>query len=206
MDLKTGNKERLILEVAEKLFIEKGYTGTKTTEIASDAGVNHALLHYYFRTKENLFGKIFEKKAAQLLGSFAIAVDKNSSFFDKVREGIETHFDFLQKNPKLPFFILREIVSDKERKSFILKNLFPIGMELLQKFKTVIRNEVQKGAIRPVKTIDLLLNIVSLNVFTFVAAQIFFDMDSEEDQEKMRIFLEERKKNNVELIINSLKK
>ena len=206
MDLKTGGKEQLILEVAENLFIEKGYAGTKTTEIASDAGVNHALLHYYFRTKENLFSKIFEQKAVQLLESFNINIDENSSFFDKIKEAIEAHFDFLCKNPKLPFFILREIVSDKERKAFMLKNLFPIGAELLQKFKTVIRNEIQKGVIRPIKTIDLLLNIVSLNVFTFVAAQIFFDMDSEEDQEKIRIFLEERKKNNVELIINSLKK
>jgi len=205
MDLKTSSKEQLILEVAENLFIEKGYTGTKTTEIASDAGVNHALLHYYFRTKENLFSKIFEQKAIQLLGSFEINVDENSSFFEKLKEGIEAHFEFIRKNPKLPFFILREIVSDKERKSFILKNLFPIGKELLNKYKTVIRNEVRKGNIRSVKTIDLLLNIVSLNVFTFVAAQIFFDFDSEDDQEKINVFLEERKINNVELIINSLK-
>jgi len=195
----------LILEVAEKLFIEKGYTGTKTTEIADNAGVNHALLHYYFRTKENLFNKIFEQKAAHLLSSFSFTVDDDFSFFDKLKEGIEFHFDFLRKTPKLPLFILREIVSNKERKAYIFKNLFPVGKELFQKFNAVIDNEIRKGAIRHVKATDLLLNIVSLNVFSFVAAQVFFDMDSEENQENIRVFLEERKKNNVELIINSLK-
>ena len=174
MDIKTGNKEQLILEVAEKLFIKKGYTGTKTTEIADNAKVNHALLHYYYRTKENLFIQIFEQKASQLLGCFTITFDNDSSFFEKLKKGIETHFDFLSKNPNLPLFILREIVADKNRKVFILKNLLPVGNEMYQKFKTVIRKEINKGLIRPVKTMDLLLNIISLNVFAFVAAQLFF--------------------------------
>ena len=205
MDLKSGNKEQLILEIAEKLFIEKGYTGTRTTEIASEAGVNHALLHYYYRTKENLFNKIFEQKASQLLGSFSINVDVDSPFMEKIKNVIETHFDFLWENPKLPFFIIREIVLDKERKYFMLQNLLPIGKELHQKIKTVIKKEICKGVIRPIKTTDLLLNIISLNVFAFVAAQIFFDMDTEKDKEKLKLFLEERKKNNVEIIINSIK-
>jgi AcrR family transcriptional regulator len=205
MELKTNNTEQIILDVAEKLFIEKGYTGTKTTEIANEAGVNHALLHYYFRTKENLFNQIFEQKAVQLLGCFAITFDKDLSFFEKIKVGIETHFELLSKSPKLPLFILREIVTDNSRKVYILKNLLPVGKELYKKLKVAIRNEMQKGNIRPVKTTDLLLSIVSLNVFAFVAAQIFFDMDAEEDQGKIRFFLDERKRNNVELIINSLK-
>jgi len=205
MDLKSGNKEQLILEVAEKLFLEKGLAGTTTTEIANEAGVNHALLHYYFRTKENLFGKIFEQKASQIIESFSITIDDDSSFFEKLKDGIETHFDFLSKNPKLPLFIIREVANDKDRKAFILKDLFPVGKVIYQKFKTLIRKERERGAIRPIKTIDLLLNIASLNVFAFIAAQIAFDMDAEEEQEDIRIFLEERKKNNVELIINSLK-
>ena len=205
MELKTGSKEQIILEVAEKLFVEKGYAGTKTTEIADEAGVNHALLHYYFRTKENLFNQIFEQKASLILGSFTITFDSDSSFFEKIKDGIETHFDVISKNPKLPLFILREIVTDKDRKDFILKNLMPVGKEMYRKFHILVRKEIKKGAIRPVKTKDLLLNIASLNVFAFVAAQVLFDMDAESDKENLRIFLEGRKKNNVKLIINSLK-
>ena len=205
MELKTSNKEQLILEVAEKLFIEKGYAGTKTTEIADDAGVNHALLHYYYRTKENLFSQIFEQKASELMGCFTIAFDIDSSFLEKLKGGIETHFDFLSKNPNLPLFILREIIADKDRKEYVLKNILPVGKEMFRKFKTVVRKEIRRGFIRPVRAADLLLNIISLNVFAFVAAQLLFDMDAEEDREKLRFFLEERKRNNVELIINSLK-
>lgn len=207
MELKTNNKEQMILEVAEKLFIEKGYTGTKTTDIAEVAGVNHALLHYYFRTKENLFSQIFEQKVLQVLESLKIIVDNDSSSFsEKLKKGIETHFDFLTKNPELPLFILREIVMNKDRKAFIRKNIFPYGKQMLQKFEGVIRKEVQKGTVRPIKAADLVLNIASLNVFAFVIAQVLFDANTEEDRENVRLFLESRKKNNVEMIMNSLKK
>jgi len=205
MDLKSGNKEQLILEIAEKLFMEKGYTATKTTEIANEAGVNHALLHYYFRTKENLFNKIYEQKINQLSGSFSISVNDEFPFLEKLKKVIEAHFDFLSKNPKLPLFIIREIVLDKERKAFILNYVFPLAKELYTHFKNIINIEIKKGVIRQVKAIDLLLNIASLNVFAFVAAQIFYDLEAEEDKEKIKIFFDDRKKNNVELIINSIK-
>jgi AcrR family transcriptional regulator len=205
MELKANNKEQLILEVAEKLFIEKGYEGTKTTEIAKDAGVNHALLHYYYRTKENLFNQIFEEKASLILGSIVLTFDNDSSFFEKIKDGIEAHFDLISKNPKLPLFILREIVTNKSRKEFVMKNILPVGNGIYQKFNAAVRGAIRKGLIRPVKTTDLLLNIASLNVFAFVAAQVLFDMDADENSEKLRIFLEERKRNNVDLIINSLK-
>jgi len=205
MDLKTINKEQIILEVAEKLFIDKGFAGTKTMEIADIAGVNHALLHYYYRSKENLFNRIFEQKASQMLENFSLIFDNNSTFFEKVKEGIVAHFEFLSKNPKLPIFIMREIIADKSRKEFVLNNIFPVGKDILKKFNYAVRKEIENGLIRPVKTIDLLLNIVSLNVFSFITAQIFFDTENEADCEKLRIFLDERKNNNVELIINSLK-
>ena len=205
MELKTGNTEQLILEVAEKLFIEKGYTGTRTAEIANEAGVNQALLHYYFRTKENLFNQIFEQKATQLLECFSMSVDNDSAFFEELKAGIEAHFEILSKSPGLPLFILREVVSDKNRKDFIMKNLLPTGMELYKKLKVAIRREARRGRIRPVRTFDLLFNVVSLNVFAFVAAQLLFDTNAEEDQKNMRKFLEERKRNNIKLIINSLK-
>ena len=207
MELRTNNKEQMILEVAEKLFIEKGYAGTKTTDIAEIAGVNHALLHYYFRTKENLFNQIFEQKVLQILDSLKIIVDNEiSSFSEKLKNGIEMHFDFLNKNPELPLFILQEIVMNKDRKAFIRKNIFPHAKQMLQQFDGVIRKEVQKGTIRMIRASDLVLNIASLNVFAFVIAQVLFDMDSEDDRENIRFFLESRKKNNVEMIMNSLKK
>ena len=66
MKEETSNTEQSILKAAEKEFLKKGFSGSKTTEIAKEAGVTHAMLHYYFRTKENLFNKVFEEKAKQL--------------------------------------------------------------------------------------------------------------------------------------------
>jgi AcrR family transcriptional regulator len=199
--LQTINTEQQILDAAEKIFIEKGYSGTRTTEIAKVAGVNHAMLHYYFRTKENLFNKIFEQKATVLLGFFSLAFDGDYPFFEKIKRVVETHFDFLSKNLKLPVFILREIVADKTRKDFLLKRMFPIGKELFDKVEKEIQEEIKKGTIKPIKAQDFILNVAALNVFTFVAAQAIFDMENE----NLTQFLQERKENNIRFIIDSLK-
>jgi AcrR family transcriptional regulator len=205
MELKTTNTEQVILEAAEKIFIEKGYAGTRTIEIAQAAGVNHALLHYYFRTKENLFNQIFEQKASQLLGFFVEAFSRDYPFFEKLKIGIERHFDLLKQTPGLPLFVLTEIIQNKERKNFILQKVATIGEEILKKMSTAINAEIRKGTIRPIRARDLLVNIGSLNVFAFVAVQIFFDGQQDKDSPGYQRFLEERKKNNVETIINSLK-
>ena len=78
------NTEQAILKAAEKEFIEKGYALSKTTEIAKAAGVTHAMLHYYFRTKENLFDKVFQEKSRLIAGSFASIVNEDLPFLEKV--------------------------------------------------------------------------------------------------------------------------
>jgi AcrR family transcriptional regulator len=204
-ELKTTNTEQAILEAAETLFIEKGFNGTKTTEIAKVAGVNHAMLHYYFRTKEKLFNQIFEQKASQLLGFFVQAFDMELPFFEKLKIGIETHFDFIAQQPGLPLFVLREIIQNKERKDLILQKALPMGVEILKRMAQAINEEVNQGNICSVQAQNLLLNIASLNIFAFVAAQAIFDNQTDQSNELYKNFLEARKKNNVEVIINSLK-
>ena len=206
MELKQVNTENMILEAAERLFIQKGYAGTRCMEIAEAAGVNHAMLHYYFRTKDSLFNRIFEQKAAQLLEFFVAAFDSDLPFLEKVKMGIERHFDFIAQDPELPFFVLREFIQDEERKKAILQKMLPVGMEVLKRMSFAIREEYHRGNIRFIKAQDLLLNIASLNIFTFVALQIFFDVSKDRDKIEYRNFLEERKRNNVEVIIKSLKK
>jgi AcrR family transcriptional regulator len=199
------NTEQIILEAAEKLFIEKGYTATRTTEIAQVAGVNHAMLHYYFRTKENLFNQIFEQKAGQLLVFFLTAFNRDLPFFEKLKIGIEMHFDLLAENPGLPAFVLREIILDKERKKVILRKALPVGMQIVETMTKAINEEVSQGHIRPFRARDLLFNIASLNVFSIMIAQVGFDVPKDKESEEFKNFLAERKQNNVEVIINSLK-
>lgn len=198
------NTESTILEAAEKIFIEKGYAATRTTEIAKEAGVNHAMLHYYFRTKENLFNKIFEKKAAQLISFFIVAFDSDLPFFEKLRYGIGMHFDFLNRNRELPLFILREISHDKERREMVVKGIYPYITDFLHKMTSDLQAEKERGTVRDISPLDLLLNIVSLNVFSFVGVQIFYG--NEKDNRVVDDFLERRKQNNAEVIISSIKR
>lgn len=83
MKEETSNTEQSILKAAEKEFLKKGFSGSKTTEIAKEAGVTHAMLHYYFRTKENLFNKVFEEKTRQLADTFLSRVDESLPFLEK---------------------------------------------------------------------------------------------------------------------------
>ena len=113
MKEETSNTEQSILKAAEKEFLKKGFSGSKTTEIAKEAGVTHAMLHYYFRTKENLFNKVFEEKAKQLADTFLSRVDESLPFLEKIKCFIEAHFDLLTANPELPLFIYREILTNE---------------------------------------------------------------------------------------------
>ena len=107
--------EQSILKVAEQLFLDKGFNRTSTTEIARVVGCNQTLIHYYFRTKENLFNRIFEKKLEQIIPQLFELSQQKVSFLERIRQVIEIHFSILQQNPKLPRMILNELGTDPKR-------------------------------------------------------------------------------------------
>jgi AcrR family transcriptional regulator len=203
MKAKNTAAEQNILEAAEKVFLDKGYAGAKTTEIAKRAGVNHAMLHYYFRTKENLFNQVFEQKAGLFLDTFRDAFRLDLPFTEKIKRSVEMHFDKIGENPKVPMFVLREIVASREKRDFIMHRIIPAAAAVFGELESVIHEETATGNIAPVKVIDLLLNIASLNVLTHIAAQVYFDGGRRSSRE-LRDFLEQRKQNNVAVILKSL--
>ena len=120
-----NDTEVRILQAAEKEFLEKGYAGAKTTDIAAAAGVTHAMLHYYFRTKDKLFDKIVSEKIDKLveilLGAFG---NPELPLKERLSEGISRHFEFLVANPGLPRFIINELAMHPERIDYIRDRLF----------------------------------------------------------------------------------
>ena len=205
MGAENQNTEQILLKAAEKLFIEKGFDGAKMTEIAQLAGVNHALLHYYFRTKENLFSRVFEQIATQMVGFFNIAFEGEAPFFEKLKRAIELHFDGLIERIDLPMFIFHEVIQKEERRAYFVEQIFPTAKRIMARMHGDIKREVKKGTIRPVKAQNLLMNIAALNVFSFIGAEILFDMKDEKMSGTLKKFLDDRKQNNVNTIINSLK-
>ena len=192
--------ETLILQAAEKEFLDKGYAGAKTTEIAEAAGVTHAMFHYYFRTKDKLFEKIVSDKIDSL-GDILLGAVGNPELplKERIRDGISRHFDVLAANPALPRFIINELAVHPDR-------IVPIREKLLEKVGVALKSiQSELDRLPGVKTnaMMLLADIVSLNVFPFVAAPMLTaaagDFFKDYDE-----FLEVRKQENVKTILTKL--
>jgi AcrR family transcriptional regulator len=200
------NKEQAILEAAEHEFLDKGFEATKTTKIASRAGVTHAMLHYYYRTKENLFDKIFERKTTLLRDSLLRSFDRRDMpFLERIQCGLESHFDFIRNHPGLPRFVINELLFKPQRLRLFERKIRKVADGLIAGISEDMEAEVRKGTINRIDPITLIIDIASLNVFVFVAMPLLrtFAMDSYDSEEA---FLEARKKENIEMIMRRLKK
>ena len=203
---KEKNKEQAILEAAEYEFLDKGFEAAKTTKIASLAGVTHAMLHYYYRTKENLFNMVFEKKVNLLKDALFVLFDNQGTpFLERVQRAIELHFDFLSANPELPRFVMNELLFNPKRLILYEKNIKKMGSHVLKRMSEEIEAEVKQGTIDPIDPVSLLINIASMNIFVFVAMPLLRNF-AVEPYGNEEAFMEARKKENVTIIMKRLKK
>ena len=206
MQTEEKSKEQAIMEAAEKEFMEKGFDSSKTTRIASLAGVTHAMLHYYFRTKENLFNLVFDQKVNLLKESLLpLFHNRDLPLLERIKVGMETHFNFIAANPNLPRFVMNELITKPKRRDMVVNKLKNIMQQLIGQLQFEIDREVERGAIHPIEAVTLLLDIISLNIFVFAVLPIlpsiyhpFYKNEKE--------FLEARKKENVEIIMKRLKR
>jgi AcrR family transcriptional regulator len=197
------NMEQLILETAESLFMDKGFALTSTTEIARKAGCNQALVHYYFRTKEKLFESIFERKAQLMLSALLEMDDPSQPFEERLRKLVENHFDIMVKNPKLPFLFLNELLTNPKRLEIMTQKFRTIPMTVMERFTDDLQKEIDKGRIRDVSPISILLTVLSLNLTPFIIKPIFQQMTNVSD-ELFDVMIEERKHENIRILMRSL--
>mgnify|MGYP001049098973 CR=1 FL=1 len=200
----TESKQK-ILEAAEAEFLEKGYEGAKTIAIAKRAGVSHTMLHYYYSTKEELFQRIFKEKAQLLSQMFNVVLEQNATFTETLRLLIETQFNFVATNPQLPMFVSREILSNKENLQWLIQTIYPHLLPFLSAFEKMFNAELSKGTIRPVTFQNLLMNVISLNISTFIAMPMLKEALQLNSNEKIEKFLAERLESNVQFILNALR-
>lgn len=196
--------EALILQAAEREFLEKGYSGAKTTAIAQAAGVTHAMLHYYFRTKEKLFEKIVADKMDKLKRvMFGVIGNPDLPLRERIKQGVEQHFDFIAENPLLPRFIFNELHEHPERIDQVKNSIASIAAKAITTLQNEIDRKAASGECRPVDARMLMLDIASLNLFPFVAAPLisssFGKLFEGRDE-----FLEMRKKENVRTVLGKL--
>ncbi|MDU1890830.1 MAG: TetR/AcrR family transcriptional regulator [Dysgonomonas sp.] len=205
MNSRELNTEKVILEAAEAEFLEKGYGSSKMLAIAKRAGVSHSMLHYYYRSKENLFQTIFLKKIQVISSSLGGIFDQQLSFFETVRLIIEFQFDFVANNPKLPRFILNEIASNENNRALLLSLLAPQIKSISEKLENMLTKEIDRGSIRPITVYDLIMNIVSMNVSTFIAMPIVRDLFSLKDDKLVQDLLDKRRESNIQFVLNALR-
>lgn len=201
------NSEARILKAAEELFLSKGYEGTKTTHIAEKAGVTHAMLHYYFRTKDKLFERIVNEKMEFVLTMIALPLaNGGKSFTERIQHCVETHFDFLIDNPSLPRFILNEVITNPERSQIMIQKIKPLVSVMAGNLQNEANRAAEQGEIEPIDVKMLMLDILSVNVMTFVAYPIFDNLFPESSDELKNTFLQARKAENVRLILKRIQK
>ena len=203
--VKTDTESR-ILQAAEEEFLLKGLEGARTTAIAERAGVTHAMLHYYFRTKNMLFERIIEEKmrnAGNIMQ--AVFVLGDMPLMERVKRGVEQHFDFIAANPNLPRFVIQEIYSHPERHEIMRSQVLTITKDWLCDLQRHIDESAATKATEWIDARMLLLVIVSLNLFAFIGYPFVSLMFDGLVTDK-KVFFEKRKAENVELIMRRLKK
>ena len=205
LDLTNQNKEQLILEAAESEFAAKGYDGARTTSIAKAAGVTHAMLHYYFRTKELLFERIIDKKISEItpLLTYLFGNEK-LPLTERIREAVSVHFDFITANPKLAKFLINEIMPKKERCEMVKSRIEGI-FHLFDKLQKEVDTAAERGEIEQFSVIHLFQSILSLNIFTIEMAS-FAKNVIPGDSPTTKEFLIARKEENIETIMRRIKK
>ncbi|MFA5972116.1 MAG: TetR family transcriptional regulator [Lentimicrobiaceae bacterium] len=199
MTLAGENTEHQILIAAREIFIAKGFEGARMQEIADQAGINKSLLHYYFRSKENLFDAVFSEVAANLFPAIKEVLGAELGIMEKITFFVKIYVKTLYENPFIPAFVINTLNTNPDRFLKYIKksNLNPM---LLQK---QIDNEASQGLIRHVKAEHLLVNIISMCIFPFVARPIvqnIFNMNNEEYQK----YLESRQNEIIDFVLKSL--
>lgn len=202
---KTSNNkdtEGQILEAAKEVFQKKGMDGARMQEIANEAGINKAMLHYYYRSKQLLFEAVFSNAFSLLAPQLNKVLNDDSSIEDKVKNFTSSYITFISKHPYLPNFIIQEL---NRNPKFFEKIQQTPGFPTLEKFNRQVEAEVANGILKPVDGNQLFIHIISLNIFPFVATPLikgFLNIDDKGFKQLM----EQRKAAVSEFIINSIKK
>ncbi|MDF9798281.1 TetR/AcrR family transcriptional regulator [Catalinimonas alkaloidigena] len=184
------NTEEKILDAAEQVFQRKGFNGARMQEIADRAEINKGLLHYYFKTKDKLFEAVFSKAFDLMVNRLNAIISTQHTLDDKIDKMVDTYMNMLIKHPHLPLFVINEL--NRHPDEFINKVLTKKRRPNVQALLDAIQHEIEHGNIRPFPPKQLIINIIGLCIFPFVARpmiQVLLDADNPEFQK----MIEERK-------------
>jgi TetR/AcrR family transcriptional regulator len=197
---KNKNTEQKIFDAATELFLEKGVDRTSVRDIASKAGINLALMNYYFRSKENLFDAIFTMLVKKNTKDLVKILESDLPFDKKVREYVAAYIEMLEANPLLVSFFMAILHRSREK---ITQMKAVHSLYSTDKFRQQMQDETNKGNIRKVDPAHFFVDMISLITFPFAIKLLIMDKNTF-DEEGFKAFIVERKEHIPDILLRGL--
>lgn len=201
--------EAKILDAARRVFVRKGTSGTRVQDIAIEAGVNQALVHYYFGSKDALAERVFLEAAGRILGTLHLRLDPQLGLEGLIAQFVTGYIDAVRTAPFIPGYVLSEASQHPERLEALMRAAIgTVPREIATTTLGIIQRQldarIAAGSIRAVTARQLLVHVMALTVFPFVARPVLsaaFGLDEAGFQQ----FLDERKAELPGFILNALR-
>jgi AcrR family transcriptional regulator len=200
MEIKRTETEVLILDAARKVFLENGFDGATMQQIANEAGINKALLHYYFRSKDRLFEAVFIEAFGKMVPNLLKIFTSEAEFTEKIRGLVQTYITALQQYPQIPQFILHELHRNPGR---IIELMHSTGINP-DFVMNIIRQESKKGTISEIDPHQLMVNLLAMCIFPFAARPMIQGFIFKNDIKDYEDFLERRKTEVADFFIKAI--
>ncbi|MBN2834996.1 MAG: TetR/AcrR family transcriptional regulator [Candidatus Delongbacteria bacterium] len=194
--------EEKILQAATKIFKAKGYSGARMQKIADSAGINKAMLHYYFRSKKLLFDKIFIKLMNSFLSNIIATLNSDNTWDEILTDLSEKLFIFITQNREIPLFLVNELHKNPD---FFTEQLVKFKEVSNSSFFSMIENEGKKGNIIKADPLQILVHVISGMMYPVIAEPIISSIGSFNDEDFYN-FLFQRKEIVPKIIMEYLKK
>lgn len=198
MDEKKIDTEYKIIEAAKSVFVEKGLQGARMQEIADKAGINKALLHYYFRSKDKLFDAIFESILHKLVPEFSRIIKEDQPLAKKVEQFVGFYNDFFKENPFLPQFFFHEIWQHPDKLANFIKSQSVNPLNVVETLQGGVSTDESKYAVP-----HLLASILGMTIFPHIGRPLFQRMFFDNNDTEYNSFLDERTDFITNLLVGS---
>jgi TetR/AcrR family transcriptional regulator len=202
--------EQRILEAAAAVFLRRGTAGARMQEIAREAGVNHALLHYYYRSKDRLAEAVFVRAAARLMPAVVALMASDAPIEEKVERAIALELDHLMKNPLLPAYLISELSHHPERVEQLVTTIAGadpslMGRRVLRVLRRQIGERVRAGTMAPISPEQFMVNLIALCIFPFAARPLLGVVLGLERNGAFERFIDQRRATLAAFFLNGLR-
>ncbi|MBX7152024.1 TetR/AcrR family transcriptional regulator [bacterium] len=203
MQHETTISEAKIIEAARNVFHRKGFDGARMQEIADEAGINKAMLHYYFRSKDQLFEAVFKEALGRIFPMLLSVLMSDETVEQNLMKFIPTYIETIKQHPYLPGFVLHEMTRNPERLTNMVRSVGVASAppKILQQ----LQKGMDEGRYITIAPEQILVSVLAACIFPFVAkpmVKVALGMDDE----KFDQFINQRKEQLPEFILNGIKK